>query len=523
MIASQAHLPHSAHPAAPHRAPLAAALVFGGTVFAALLIASALNALSLDTLTLALAFALLVVTPGVLLLAEFPDSPDAGQPFERLRRALLRLHPPAAVAAIASLLLPAGAWATALAGVWFLFAIGLSLLGALRFFGRADRLQAAEMCIDAGLAYAVVGGVALVTTRAGLPFLGFHEPFPALTAVHFHYAGLFAPVFAGIAGRLAAARHPRAFAVVATGVIFGSALIGIGILASDMIETISVTLLSLALWGLAGLTLIDAVPQLRSPALKVTLALAASVLFVSMPLAILYALGDALDTPFITIPQMIETHGRLNAFGFGALGLLSWLAARPARQWREHPDARVLREQQDAPLTHTAASDEADLTVHTRERVLGVDPTGALFERAGDALLRYRFYPDNIISSVSTFGLENRGAQPGDRIVLRLHLLHPGALSIAYIRALVSVTQIIDTPRHKRLSYCTTGWHPVCGGCTADLVWRDDGAVVFSLRSVERPVWRLLRVPVVTRIFRRFLNRALDRAGLPWSNYPDGY
>jgi hypothetical protein len=234
-----------------------------------------------------------------------------------------------------------------------------------------------------------------------------------------------------------------------------------------------------------------------------------------MPLAVLYALGDYRGELILSIPQMIDTHGRLNAFGFGLLGALCWLALHPAAISKPHPDARTLDTLRGEALTFSAGASEAGLTVHAFERVLGHDKTGALFARAGEAILHYRFYPEHVISSVSDFGLQQRAARPGDRIVLRLHLLHALGVPWLYARALVEVNAVADTPVCKSISYVTTRWHLARGGCRATLFWRKDGdgAVIMRVRSVEEPVWRVLRLPFVTPVFRGFLDRALN-AGL---------
>jgi uncharacterized protein (UPF0548 family) len=480
----------------------------GFVVTAIIVVLSLAGALPFGTLDLALIGAIAALTPVALRLA----GPGQTAQGVRLQQVLLRAHPLAASAALLALLLPAGSLAGALSTAWLFYTAGLALLGAVRFFGRDDRLQAAEMLVDAGLVYSAVGGVAFVTARAGVPFLGYYEPFPTLTAMHFLYAGLAVPVFAGLTGRALDVRFPRAFAVAACLVMFSSAVIGFGILLSQAIETAAVMALSIGMWLIATLTLVGLVPAVQSLWLRIALALSALAPFVSMPLALLYSVGELVGASWITIPEMIASHGRINALGIGLLGGLSWLALKPSPVAREHPDARVLRERRALPMNYAHADGEAGMTAHTADVVIGHDPTGALFERAGDLLLRCKHYPDDVISNISDFELDGRHARPGDRIVVRLHLWHLFGVPVLYMRALVEVTAVEDGPRIKRLAYCTTPWHVACGGCNASVVWRDDDVVVFRLRSVERPMLPILRFAPVTRIFRWYLDRALRAA-----------
>jgi hypothetical protein len=481
----------------------------GPVLFAAVWALSIAGVLPFGVLELALLGALLGLVPASLGFAG--DGADELTPpiMRGWRRALLTLHPLAGVIALAAMLLPEGRVAGALSLVWLAYGVALSLFGALRFFGRADRMSAAELCVDAGFAYSIVGAIAFVTARYGVDFLGYYAPFPALTAMHFHFAGMFLPVIAGLTGRALSARFRQPFAIAAAGLIGGSALVGFGILWSPALELASVIALALSAWLLAGLVLAGVVPNSDGWARKLALSASAAVLFVSMPLAVLYNIGEYIGAPLITIPQMIDTHGMLNALGVGLLGALGWLWSRRDVSPRVHPDLELIERTRALPLNYRIADGERGMTVHTFERVLGHDPDGAMFERAGDHLMRYTVYPAHVISSVSDFKREARRARVGDRMVVRLHLLHLFGLPMLHKRGLVEVVNIVDAPNIKRMTYCTTGYHIARGACTATLTWRDDGMVLLNLRSVERPLIDVLRLPGVNAIFRAFLDRAL--------------
>ncbi len=482
-------------------------LALGSAVFLAALGATASGWLPFGTLELALLAAFWLIVPGALILA----GAGAGKSAQVLHQRLLQVHPAAASFASLAMLLPTGALATLFSSVWALFALGMAALGGLRFFGRAQRFRADEFAIDAGLMYPLIAVSAFVPGCAGLPYLGFHAPWPMLTAMHFHYAGLLVPVVAGLIGRMLDGRFARAYAASAYAVVFGSAAIGLGILFSQVLETLSVVVLSAGLWGLSGVALAGVLPQARNALVRAGLAVSALVFFVSMPLAIAYSVGELTGNVWITLPQMIDTHGRMNFVLFGVLGTVSWLALKPTPRAVAHSDAGLLTLLRDEPLTYALSDGEDGMKVHTLEKVIGTDVSGALFDQAGAILLRYEFYPESVISSVSDFSLANRTVATGDRILLRLHLLHLFGVSFVNFPVLVHVVDAVDQPREKRMTYCTTRWHLAKGTCTAQLQWRDDGAVVLSLRSVETPVNRFLRLPVVKPVFRLFLDRALRK------------
>jgi hypothetical protein len=48
------------------------------------------------------------------------------------------------------------------------------------------------------------------------------------------------------------------------------------------------------------------------------------VLVVTMLLALSWALGHVVDTPYLPLEWMVATHGLANATGFALCGLLAW-------------------------------------------------------------------------------------------------------------------------------------------------------------------------------------------------------
>src|SRR5205809_474475 len=175
-----------------------------------------------------LLLAILVLCPLGLHLAATPDR--LGQPARPYRLAVLA-HPAAALLAVVSLLLAPGPLAGLLALPWLGWTLLVAGFGFWRLLPRGF-VRADEACIDLGLIYLAVGGFWLLIWRLGLSLFGFGPTVAALTAVHFHVAGLVALVLAGLAGRALAATASDAerwYRPVALAVMVGPPLIALGI------------------------------------------------------------------------------------------------------------------------------------------------------------------------------------------------------------------------------------------------------------------------------------------------------
>lgn len=226
-----------------------------------------------------------------------------------------------------------GLLAAALASGWLLVTGLFALCGLARLITRGLRpIVTRELAIDAGLAYLPVGGVWLVASRLGVPFLGFSEPWVMLTAAHFHFAGLAAPVIAGAVGRAlhATGAGPgwlRAYDIAAIGVMAGPPLVAAGIALWPVVEVVSAVVLSLALLLLTAVALRAVVPRLRPRLAGALLAAAVSSLLLSMSCACAYAVGAFLEIDILLLPTMVWVHGLVNAIGFGAGGLAAFAVA----------------------------------------------------------------------------------------------------------------------------------------------------------------------------------------------------
>jgi hypothetical protein len=281
------------------------------------------------TIALLLLLAVLVCTPLALALAVTPGLAGRyGWSYHVARR----LQPGAALLVVGSYILPTGLPAAVLAAPWLAFTGLVALFGLGRLLERGvESVEAA--CIDAGLLYLPVGGGWLVLSRLGTNPLDFGDTIALLTAIHFHYAGLIAPILAGLVGRALspAQRAARpAFRLVAGGVIAGPPLLAAGIMFAPALETVAAVLLAGSLVGLAAITALAVVPRVRPRLAQGLLLLSAAASAGAMLLAMLYGLGALSGVRLLSIPQMVQVHGWTNALGFALCGLLAWtLAGRP--------------------------------------------------------------------------------------------------------------------------------------------------------------------------------------------------
>jgi hypothetical protein len=244
-------------------------------------------------------------------------------------RAAGALRPWAAAGVVASFLMGhRGATAAVLAAPWLL----VTLLAALDGAGRAGRearrprgtRRMSALSAAAGCMMLPIGGGWLVLSRLGASPLGFEEPLPLLTAVHFHYAAFATLVLVAEAGRVLG--EGPAYRAIAAGAIAGPPLLAAGITLSPSLEIVAACLLVLALSGFSVLVLGRAVPHQHGWARLLLLISSASVLG-AMALAFAYAVGEFTGIGIISLARMARIHGPLNALGFVLAGLAGWASA----------------------------------------------------------------------------------------------------------------------------------------------------------------------------------------------------
>ncbi len=281
----------------------------------------------------ALAGGVTVVVPLALLHAHEPDR-DGG--VLAVFRWLVLAWPLTAPLALLALLGAPGALSAALAMPWF---VTTALAGAfgLRRLLRRSHPDLAGAAIDAGLIYLPVGGVWLLASRAGVPLLGFSEPWTSLTAAHFHFAGLGVPVLAGLTGvalpRLLRADEQTAPVVrgawraVAVAAIVGPPLTALGIASSRWIELLGAAVMLFGAVGVGAFILVLAATAGLPGRSRPLLGLAGAVPVATSAMALIYAGSTFLGTPFPSLSAMVRYHGVVNALAFVATGLVGFALA----------------------------------------------------------------------------------------------------------------------------------------------------------------------------------------------------
>ena len=86
-------------------------------------------------------------------------------------------------------------------------------------------------------------------------------------------------------------------------------------------------------------------------------------------------------------------------------------------------DVRYLDEWVNEPLSYELGQ-PTDKSWHQdqHEVLLAHDPDGMFFERAASLLMRYKFYPEQVMSHVSDADLAERPLRVGERIAQRIHI-----------------------------------------------------------------------------------------------------
>ncbi len=250
-------------------------------------------------------------------------------------RAAAWLQPFAGAAVFASFFVPVGGLAAALVIPWIAFAICCTAASVGRFFDhRFSRPE--EVAIDFGLLLLLPGSLWLAASRLGMTVFGWQEPFVLLLAVHFHFAGLTAPVIVGQAGRRLRtwkSRFHPLYLVLAAGVCLGVPLLATGLsLRSKTLQVAGALLLAFSLGGFCFFSLFMVVPRLAGWTSRILLTLALGCAIWSMHHAGHHTMGVARGAVprLYTRPRMEHIHGLLNALGFSLLGLLAWVAAQRA-------------------------------------------------------------------------------------------------------------------------------------------------------------------------------------------------
>lgn len=262
----------------------------------------------------------LVLAPLVLRCVLALDS----SPGTALQTATLAQLPAAALGCLSFLLDP-GPLAACLTLPWACVTVAMAVHAAARARARASIGPPAALAVDAGLAYVVVGAAWWAAARLGWSPLGFSPVIVFLTAVHFHFAGFCLPVLAGLGARRLGG---RAAPTAALGVVVGVPLVAAGITFAPAVEVAGALVTASAAFAVG-------VGQIRHAAghpggrplprfAAALLALSGLSVMFGMVVAAIYGIGEYVQRPWPSIPEMIPMHGAINALGFCLLGLWGW-------------------------------------------------------------------------------------------------------------------------------------------------------------------------------------------------------
>ncbi len=235
----------------------------------------------------------------------------------------------AAFPLIYALLQPPGRLAAVLGAIYAAATLLVAAWGVMRAW-RHRPGPVGSLCIDVGLVYLAVGGIAVVLDRAGLRPLDFDPAIIQLTAVHFHYAGFTLLLLAG----LAAKPLDRLSQFNCVSVVVAVPLMAIGITASRLGASPAIE--CVAAWCMAIGGLLTAVQYVRLATeagwpvvLRACWVTVAASLIFSMWAAVFYGSRAYLAIEWLDIPWMRALHGIANGFGVGLIGVLGWsMAAR---------------------------------------------------------------------------------------------------------------------------------------------------------------------------------------------------
>lgn len=241
---------------------------------------------------------------------------------------------PAATLATLSFFIPNGSLSARCAFGWMLICAVLAIDGLIRIaYTRGKSFS--QFCFAAGEGYLLVAGVWLVASRAGIQFLGFHEPIVLLTAVHFHFAGFASAVLAGLTHeRLRAQSGQKLLRMALLAVVFGPGILGLAFLFGPQWKLLAALLIVAGQIGLA-VGMIKVGNAAKGQTGRWLLVSAGGFVVVGMVLSAVWAIGEYPLQAFVNIAQMAKYHGVLNAIGFVLCGMLGWSQLRSAQPFQQ--------------------------------------------------------------------------------------------------------------------------------------------------------------------------------------------
>jgi hypothetical protein len=222
----------------------------------------------------------------------------------------------AAVPGAVSLWLDRGQLSITLAAIYLAGTLALGVLALADLLTR-KRLRAQEIALYTALVTPAIAALALVAERSSYELFGFNLTVLSLTVAHFHFAGFAAALVAFL---VAGSTQLTAAAI---SVPLGTGIVLLGFFLGDPVELLGAAILTAGMW-LVGWAMMRRAQETTDQVGKVLLTGSASVLVVTMLLALSWALGHVVATPYLPLEWMVATHGVANAVGFALCGLLAW-------------------------------------------------------------------------------------------------------------------------------------------------------------------------------------------------------
>ena len=229
-----------------------------------------------------------------------------------------------ALSLVVALALPRGVAAASLAVPWLALTVGRGVVALVavgsRMRDRRDLPGPAEIGHLVAGGYVAVGAGWALVDRAGLTPFGFPTTIVLLTAVHFHVAGLVLTTAGALAAGTTASR-PASIALFATAV--GTPVTAVGFFGLPLVAWIGAVIVAVGALGIGAATILTALrsgDRIR----RVALGLGGATLFVTMPLAAVYATGTTFGIPVLDVPAMAAVHGTLNVVGFAIPAMVGW-------------------------------------------------------------------------------------------------------------------------------------------------------------------------------------------------------
>lgn len=287
----------------------------------------------LDEIELLFFFGVAVIAPLAMQLAlQVPMQQDRNGDIPLIFRIAIYMHPLVVIAVALSLCVDSTFLAFVLACFWQIQTLLLAGYGLKRLLPRPT-FAIEEICIDAGLIYVPVSGVWFLAYSADYHLLTFDSVFVLLTATHFTFISLGALVITGMIGRhVFGSPLWKFFSPLAWIIVISPALVATGITATQFfgrlwLEVGSVIILASSFLLLAMLCFSRGLPTPSST--RILLLLSLSALLLTMCLALGYSIGRLTGWWSLSITQMVQWHGWLNAVGFAFCGLLAWRISTP--------------------------------------------------------------------------------------------------------------------------------------------------------------------------------------------------